>query len=200
MAARTTIAASPVPLRAKILVIDDDGRIRDLVARFLEGQGLEVSAVGSALGASVDDFDLIVVDRMMPGLPGDEFIRSMRARGVKIPAIMLTAMGDVDSRISGLESGADDYIAKPFEPRELWLRINAILSRAPPARGIRLTSMEENIINYMRTRRGQSVSRDELGREFRLNGRGVDVTIARLRKKIGGGAIETVRNVGYRLV
>ncbi|MDR3126767.1 MAG: response regulator transcription factor [Rickettsiales bacterium] len=184
----------------RVLVIDDDDKIRDLLSRYLASAGFYVESLPGAVGADASGFDLVVVDRMMPGVSGDEFVRRMREGGIGVPVVMLTAMGDAQSRISGLESGADDYMAKPFEPRELLLRINSILGRArgrPP--GIHLTTLEKNIIEYMGARRGQSVSRDDLSRAFRLNDRGVDVAIARLRKKVGADAIETVRNVGYRL-
>ena len=115
-----------------ILVIDDDERLRLLLRRFLES-GFRVTDVGSASDArKVLDglaFDLLIVDIMMPGETGLEFLADLRKKNA-VPALFLTAMAETEHRITGLESGADDYISKPFEPRELVLRIRSILNRA----------------------------------------------------------------------
>ena len=120
-----------------ILVIDDDERLRLLLRRFLEESGFRVTDVGSASDARqiLDGFvfDLLIVDIMMPGETGLEFLSDIRS-GDQVPALFLTAMSETEHRIAGLESGADDYMSKPFEPRELVLRIRSILSRAAAQR------------------------------------------------------------------
>ena len=113
-----------------ILVIDDDRRLRDLLSRYLGENGFRVTTAESAKAARARlaglDFDLLVVDVMMPGETGLEFTESLR-RDSTVPILMLTAMGEAEDRIKGLEHGADDYLAKPFEPRELVLRLRRIL-------------------------------------------------------------------------
>jgi len=119
---------------AHLLIIDDDERIRGLLQKFLARNGFWVSAARDAAHArrilSGLDFDLIVCDVMMPGEDGISFIKSFREEKAT-PVLLLTAKGETEHRITGLEAGADDYLAKPFEPRELLLRINAILRRVP---------------------------------------------------------------------
>jgi two-component system phosphate regulon response regulator OmpR len=116
-----------------ILVVDDDKRLRDLIGRYLTEQGYRVTtavdaADGRAKMAGIT-FDLLVLDVMMPGESGLELSRSLRESSL-VPILLLTAMGESTDRIAGLETGADDYLVKPFEPRELLLRISAILKRA----------------------------------------------------------------------
>ncbi|PQO22716.1 DNA-binding response regulator [Rhodobacteraceae bacterium WD3A24] len=129
-------SAAPAPAEAHILLVDDDERIRALLRRFLARQGFLVTVARDAaqarrlLGGLA--FDLIVLDVMMPGEDGLALMQSLREQGLGVPALLLTAKGETDDRIAGLEAGADDYLAKPFEPRELLLRISAILRRAPP--------------------------------------------------------------------
>lgn len=119
---------------AHLLIVDDDERIRGLLQKFLARQGFFVSAARDAAHArrllSGLDFDLIVLDVMMPGETGVELTRSLRET-LTTPILLLTAKGETSDRIEGLEAGADDYLAKPFEPKELLLRINAILRRVP---------------------------------------------------------------------
>jgi two-component system phosphate regulon response regulator OmpR len=116
-----------------ILVVDDDSRIRTLLKRYLGDNGFRVTVAADAAEARerlrMFEFDLLVLDRMMPGESGLELTAALRQEGV-VPILMLTAMAEADDRISGLESGADDYLVKPFEPRELVLRIKTILRRA----------------------------------------------------------------------
>lgn len=116
-----------------ILVVDDDRRLRELLSKFLREQGYYVSTAKNAAvaqeGLEFFYFDLLIVDIMMPGKTGIEFTQDLRDHKFNVPVIMLTAMGEVDDRISGLESGADDYLSKPFNPRELILRIESILKR-----------------------------------------------------------------------
>jgi two-component system phosphate regulon response regulator OmpR len=182
------------PQVAHILVVDDDKRLRELIARYLAEQGLRVTAAENAADARAKlrsiAFDLIVLDIMMPGETGLELARALRV-GSGVPILLLTAMGETQDRINGLEAGADDYLVKPFEPRELVLRINAILKRAqPPERApsaiggtvkfgafsfeienrrlfragepVHLTEAEGDLLLLLARRAGQPVSRDEL--------------------------------------
>ncbi|WP_306114272.1 MULTISPECIES: response regulator [unclassified Roseovarius] len=118
-----------------LLIVDDDERIRGLLRKFLARNGFLVSVARDAAHArrilSGLEFDLIVMDVMMPGEDGVDLTRSLRSEEITTPILLLTAKGDTDDRISGLEAGADDYLPKPFEPKELLLRINAILRRMP---------------------------------------------------------------------
>ena len=120
--------------KVHILVVDDDDRLRLLLERYLKENNLLVSAAKDAFEAEkllgLFVFDLLIVDVMMPGLSGVEFTQNLRKKN-NVPVLMLTAMGEVENRIAGLESGADDYLSKPFEPKELLLRIRSILRRVP---------------------------------------------------------------------
>lgn len=195
-----------------ILVVDDDDRLRALLKKFLREQGFMVTDAADAKQArnllSWFIFDLIVLDVMMPGETGIELLASLKSGAT--PVLMLSAMGEVDDRILGLETGAEDYLTKPFEPKELVLRIATILRRTAPApksrsivfgdfrfdaatsqlrRGdenIGLTSNELSILKLLAENAGKPVSRDELSRLMPAAGneRTVDVQITRLRKKI----------------
>ncbi len=125
------------PMRPKILVVDDDLRLRDLLKRYLGEQGFAVDTVPDAVAMDRQmgrvRYDLVVLDLMMPGEDGFAVCRRLRASDPAIGIVMLTARGDDVDRIAGLETGADDYIAKPFNPRELVARINAVLRRQAPA-------------------------------------------------------------------
>src|SRR6266705_2375840 len=133
MKAEPTALADDAP---HLLLVDDDRRIRSLLSRFLLSEGYRVTTAESAAEARAKleglHFDLMILDVMMPGESGFEFARDLRTRS-SVPILMLTARGEAESRIEGLESGADDYVGKPFEPRELALRIGNILKRARPA-------------------------------------------------------------------
>ncbi|MEL6947999.1 MAG: response regulator [Pseudomonadota bacterium] len=199
---------------AHILVIDDDSRIRDLLSRYLAEQGFRITTAAHAGEASRKmeglSFDLLIVDVMMPGERGTDFTRRIRME-LEVPVLMLTALGETEARIKGLEAGADDYLPKPFDPRELLLRINSILRRTqvedtPAAekilfgpyaysiasrelkRGadvIRLTEREREIMNLFALNAGEVVPRHELcGPDGAANERTVDVQINRLRRKI----------------
>jgi two-component system phosphate regulon response regulator OmpR len=181
---------------AHLLVVDDDARLRDLLQRFLTEQGFRVSAVADAAAArgaiAAMTFDLMVLDVMMPGESGLSLAESLRREGDDVPILMLTARGAPEDRIAGLEHGVDDYLAKPFDPRELALRIRTILRRAapPPAsqtlssapvqlgpcwfdveraelRGqegvIRLTGGEAALLQALARRVGEVLSREEIG-------------------------------------
>ncbi|MBI4183352.1 MAG: response regulator [Proteobacteria bacterium] len=196
-----------------VLVVDDDTRLRELLRRYLSENGFRVTTAADAAEARTHlaglVFDLIVLDVMMPGESGLALTRSLR-RIDSVPILLLTAMGEPADRIAGLERGADDYLAKPFEPRELVLRIDAILRRAeagrPPtevrlgeaifdrARGelrraglaLRLTSAETALLSVLARSANLVVSREDLRAEARLSGglRTVDVQVTRLRRKI----------------
>ncbi|HEX7726354.1 MAG TPA: response regulator transcription factor, partial [Rhizomicrobium sp.] len=133
-----------------LLVVDDDARIRSLLQRYLTANGFRVTVAAHAGEARAlmksMAFDLLIVDVMMPGETGMEFTKSIRAHD-QTPILMLTAMGEAEHRIAGLETGADDYLPKPFEPRELLARIRAILRRRtegapPPVKTMRFGSLE----------------------------------------------------------
>jgi two-component system phosphate regulon response regulator OmpR len=197
-----------------LLVIDDDKRIRALLARYLGDHGFRVTDAGNAAEARKRltglAFDLLIVDVMMPGEDGLSLVKSLRQTST-VPILMLTARAESAARIAGLESGADDYLPKPFEPRELLLRINSILRRsAPPAqplieqivfgpftfnrerlelkRGrepVRLTERERQIMAIFAATPGETVPRDRLVASGGPSGeRTVDVQINRLRRKI----------------
>ncbi|MEX2318657.1 MAG: response regulator [Bauldia sp.] len=197
-----------------LLVIDDDKRIRDLLSRYLGDHGFRVTAAGNAAEARLRleglAFDLLIVDVMMPGEDGLSLVKSLR-RTMPVPILMLTALAESASRIAGLESGADDYLGKPFEPRELLLRINSILRRSAPStqplieqivfgpfifnrerqelkRGgepVRLTERERQILAIFAATPGETVPRDKLVVGAGQSGeRTVDVQINRLRRKI----------------
>ncbi|MCL1960336.1 MAG: two-component system response regulator OmpR [Desulfovibrionaceae bacterium] len=137
---------------AKIVVMDDDVRIRDLLRRYLTQEGFEVitaenaEELSHALGR--DSVDLIVLDLMMPGEDGLSVCRRLRAAGDKTPIIMLTAKGADEDRIVGLEIGADDYLGKPFNPRELLARIHAVLRRRPPQETPGAPAVENELVRF----------------------------------------------------
>jgi len=197
-----------------LLVVDDDRRIRDLLSRFLTGEGYRVSTAETAADARAKlnglSFDLLVLDVMMPGESGFDFAKSLRGTS-NVPILMLTARDAAESRIKGLEMGADDYLSKPFEPRELALRIASILKRtqptAPPPvesvrfgpfvyhlnRGelrkgeeiIRLTDREREMLRILAATPGETVARLALaGNGGSTSERAVDVQVNRLRRKI----------------
>ena len=197
-----------------LLVVDDDTRIRGLLQQYLSGRGFRVTVAANADEARRKlagiDFDLLIVDVMMPGENGVALTRSLREQK-DVPILILTALSETDSRITGLEAGADDYLPKPFDPRELILRINNILRRGTPAsqpkieqvvfgpytfvisrkelkKGtdlIRLTDREQEIMAIFAERAGDTVARHELtGPDGEIGERTIDVQINRLRRKI----------------
>ena len=200
--------------RPHILVVDDDDRLRELLRKYLSENGFLVTVARDAIDArawmQTIAFDLIVLDLMMPGESGLSLAGSIRD-GNSIPILMLTAMGEIEERIQGLEVGADDYLTKPFEPRELLLRINAILRRVPEPvaapeeillgdvsfnlvrdelrRGgipVRLTAVESSLLRALAENPGAILSREELIRHTGTDatGRAIDVQVTRLRRKI----------------
>ena len=197
-----------------ILVVDDDRRIRNLLQSFLIENGFRISVAASAAEArekmGIVAFDLVVLDVMMPGETGLSLTQSLRAEGNHVPVLMLSALAEASDRIAGLETGSDDYLIKPFEPRELLLRIRGLLRRQEqPARGraevsfgpfvfhvqrgelrkgaelVRLTSRERDFLRTLAASAGTPVARAELAPEGSEEGaRSVDVQINRLRQKI----------------
>jgi two-component system phosphate regulon response regulator OmpR len=197
-----------------LLLVDDDRRIRDLLSRFLSGEGYRITTAENAMAARAKlaslHFDLLVLDVMMPGENGFDLARSIRTSS-NVPILMLTARDAAENRIAGLEIGADDYVSKPFEPRELSLRIANILKRAKPAptpaaetlrfgpfvfhigraelrkgeEPVRLTDREREMLSILAACPGETVPRMALaGASGSMNERAVDVQVNRLRRKI----------------
>ncbi len=215
VAMRSTAADPPMAYPPHILVVDDDTRLRNLLKKFLGEHGYMVTAAADAAEArrhmATLQFDLIVVDVMMPGEDGLALTRHIRNSSV-VPILMLTAMGESAHRIHGLEQGVDDYMAKPFEPKELVLRIGSILRRAPPVdvppkselrlgecrydvarqrltRGgtpVHLTVGEAELLKVLAQRAGKPVERAALSGTGGSDGnpRTIDVQITRLRRKL----------------
>jgi two-component system phosphate regulon response regulator OmpR len=211
------MTAASVPMAddaPHVLVVDDDRRIRDLLSRYLQREGYRVTTARSAAEARARldglAFDLLILDVMMPGESGFELAKSLRKTS-QVPILMLTARAEAESRIAGLEIGADDYVAKPFEARELSLRIANILKRAQPAapapaesvrfgpflfhiargelrRGeepIHLTDREKEMLRLLAAQPGETVPRLMLaGNGAAAGERAVDVQVNRLRRKI----------------
>ena len=198
-----------------LLVVDDDTRLRGLLQRFLQENGFFVSTAKDAEEARFMmeqyRFHLLIVDVMMPKETGLEFLENLRKEST-VPVIMLTAMGDVEDRIAGLESGADDYVSKPFEPKELLLRISSVLKRVPVEKKenqqldlgsfvfdmqtkelktkqgevLHITPVEQSLLCILGAKSGQIFSREKLSETLGAgqSPRSIDVQITRLRKKI----------------
>ena len=216
-----------------ILVVDDDTRLRGLLRKYLSDSGFRVTVAADAAEArgqlSSLDFDLIVLDVMMPGESGLSLVESMRPAN-RVPILLLTAMGEPDDRVKGFEAGADDYLHKPFEPRELVLRIQSILRRVPREAAapeirlgdfsfdiareeltqggspVRLTTAETELLKVLAQSAGAPLTREELGKRCAIDGglRAVDVQVTRLRRKIEPDPklpryLQTVRGKGYVL-
>ena len=227
-----TSAPDPEFSEPHLLVVDDDARLRELLRRYLSDSGFRVTAAADASEARSNlasfAFDLVVLDVMMPGESGLELTRALRADG-RIPVLLLTAMAEPEDRINGLEQGADDYLSKPFEPRELVLRVRNLLQRRPATdvaskdirfggcrfdvvrgelyRGgdlVHLTAAEGGLLSLLAQKAGQAVSREELSISLSGNLRNVDVQMTRLRRKIERDPrfpryLQTVRGTGYIL-
>lgn len=199
-----------------ILVIDDDLRLRNLLQRYLQENGFAVTAAYDAENARMFlkqyQFELLIIDVMMPNETGIEFLQKLRQES-NVPAILLTAMGETEDRIIGLEAGADDYLPKPFEPKELVLRINNILRRLPNNQNenlqilkfgncsydlvkkefsrknegiVHITPVEQSILSILGQKNGQIFTREKLASLLGAGQslRSIDVQITRLRKKI----------------
>jgi two-component system, OmpR family, response regulator len=212
----------------RVLLIDDDARLAELLVGYLTPQGVTLvhagggqAGLGQLAGGS---FDAVLLDVMMPGMDGLAVLRKVREAGHRIPILMLTARGDEADRVVGLELGADDYIAKPFSPRELLARLRAVVRRATPdavaeklgasgiavdtaareawvdGKPVELTGLEIDLLIVLVRRAGRVVPRSALmelaGRgDVAVNERAVDVHISRLRKKLGDEAATRIRTV-----
>jgi two-component system phosphate regulon response regulator OmpR len=215
-----------------LLVVDDDRRIRELLQKYLIEYGYHVTTASDAQEARKRmtrfDFDLLIVDIMMPGEDGLTLTKQLRTK-TDMPILVLTARGEPEDRIAGFESGADDYLAKPFEPRELLLRVASILRRVggplPTLTGlslgrfyfdlrrnelrdgnkaVRLTSTETGLLKIFAVKPGQIISRYDLCDRLGVSDRTVDVQVTRLRRKIEDDPkmpryLQTVWGEGYVL-
>ncbi len=215
-----------------ILIVDDDNRIRDLLKEYLKENDYIVSTSENAENAKIKlthfKFDLIVLDVMMPGQSGYDLTKELKKR-MEIPIILLTAKGEVESRIKGLELGADDYISKPFEPKELLLRIKNIIKKNNKidlnikhfvgnaqidlnkmniklAEKIKkINSSEKRVLIKMLENPGKTYTREEIGKISGISQeRSIDVMITRLRQKIeinpkNPKYLQTIRGSGYVL-
>ena len=212
----------------RVLLIDDDARLAELLVGYLQPQGVTlVHAGGGQAGIGQlqgGGFDAVLLDVMMPGMDGLAVLRKIRDAGHRVPVIMLTARGDEADRVVGLELGADDYVAKPFSPRELLARLRAVLRRASPeavaeklsaagitvdtgareawvdGKPVELTGLEVDLLIALLRRAGRVVPRSALlelaGRgDVTVGDRAVDVHISRLRKKLGDDAANRIRTV-----
>jgi two-component system, OmpR family, phosphate regulon response regulator OmpR len=219
--------------KAHLLVVDDDDRIRSLLKTYLSKHQFRISTASDAAKVrrllQTLEFDLVVLDIMMPGEDGLSLTRFIRHAGT-LPILLLSARGSPEERIEGLRAGADDYLAKPFEPEELLLRIDAILRRQrthyadgaslcfgdwcfTPQTGeltgasgrVALTDGEVRLLAALAKRPGEAFSRQDLSRDSGAVERSIDVQIARLRRKIESNPrhpqfLQTVRGAGYRLL
>ena len=198
-----------------ILLVDDDARIRRLLRKFLSFEGFRVTEASDAADArrllAGLNFDLLVVDVMMPGETGVEMVRSLRETDSDVAVLMLTALAETDHRIEGLSAGSDDYLSKPFDERELVLRIRNLLRRKGPSdepmieqivfgpftfhiarsdlrrdgEAVRLTDREREIMAMFASRAGETIPRHELvGLDSEVGERTIDVQINRLRRKL----------------
>ena len=217
---------------AHILVVDDDDGIRSLVKKYLNENNFLVTTADSAEDASkkisIIKFDLIILDIMMPGKNGLEFIKDHKKK-LDTPIILLTAEGEANERVEGLETGADDYLPKPFEPKELILRIKNILDKTLKTEQVRIiefanvkidlnkllilkndkefkiNNTEKIILEKMINNPGKTFSREDIGQLIELDKeRSIDVIITRLRKKIeidpkNPKFLQTIRGAGYVL-
>jgi two-component system phosphate regulon response regulator OmpR len=215
-----------------LLVVDDDRRIRELLQKYLIEHGYHVTTASDVPEARKRmtrfDFDLLIVDIMMPGEDGLTLTKQLRTK-TDMPILVLTARGEPEDRIAGFESGADDYLAKPFEPRELLLRVASILRRVggplPTLTGlslgrfyfdlrrnelrdgnkaVRLTSTETGLLKIFAVKPGQIISRYDLCDRLGVSDRTVDVQVTRLRRKIEDDPkmpryLQTVWGEGYVL-
>ena len=218
--------------KAHILVVDDDERIRELVKQYLNDNEYLVTTANNAEDAKekvdIIKFDIIILDIMMPGQSGLDFTNENKKK-INTPVILLTAKGEASERIKGLEIGADDYLAKPFEPKELALRIKNILDKTKNKnqkrvvnfsninidlnklliiknnKEIKINNTEKVILEKMINSPGETFTREEIGKLINLDKeRSIDVIITRLRKKIETNPknpkfLQTIRGAGYVL-
>tara|TARA_B100000963_G_scaffold341905_1_gene342144 strand:+ start:4219 stop:4896 length:678 start_codon:yes stop_codon:yes gene_type:complete len=215
-----------------ILIVDDDNRIRDLLKEYLNDNNFVVSTARDAKNAKIKisqfKFDLIVLDVMMPGQDGYELTKEIK-KDIEVPIVLLTAKGEVENRIKGLELGADDYISKPFEPKELLLRIKNIINKKNKIdlnvkhavgkaeidlnkmqiklgnNSKKINSTEKKVLTEMLANPGKTFSREQIGKiSGIIQERSIDVMITRLRQKIEIDPkipkyLQTIRGAGYVL-
>lgn len=213
-----------------VLLIDDDHKLKHLLEEYFSESEISLTYASDGMSgleaARRGSYDAIFLDVMMPGMSGLDVLRRLREDS-RIPVIMLTARGDETDRVVGLEMGADDYLPKPFSPRELLARLRAVLRRVQPEAGeerlsvggvllevssrsvkvgerkVELTGLEFDLLKAMMERAGRVVARTNLmelaGRDVVVSDRAIDVHVSHLRKKLGdaGQSIRTVRGVGY---
>ena len=215
-----------------ILVVDDDDRIRELISQYLKDNGFIVSSAVDAKDAKIKihqfKFDLVVLDVMMPGQSGFELTKEIKKK-INLPIVLLTAKGEVENRIQGLELGADDYLGKPFEPKELLLRINNIISKRNKIdinkinligkakidlnrmtvqlneKNYKLNNVEKKVLIEMLSNPGKTYTRIQIGDIANITQeRSIDVMVTRLRQKIeinpkNPKFLQTIRGSGYVL-
>ncbi len=215
-----------------ILIVDDDDRIRNLLKEYLNDNNYIVSTSGDAENAKIKmsqfKFDLVVLDIMMPGQNGYELTKDIK-KNIDVPIVLLTAKGEVENRIKGLELGADDYIGKPFEPKELLLRIKNIINKNNKIdlkikhivgkaeidlnkmqiklgkQSKKINSTEKKVLTEMLSNPGKTFSREKIGKiSGIIQERSIDVMITRLRQKIEDNPkipkyLQTIRGAGYVL-
>ena len=215
----------------RILIAEDSVRVAAFVEKGLRANGFTTTVVGDGAAASVmandDDFDLLILDLGLPGKDGLAVLREVRARGQRIPTIVLTARDDVDDKVAGLEGGADDYVTKPFRFEELLARVRARLRSEPDKQEpavlrvgdvvldprtrrvaadgatVDLSAREFTMLETFMRHAGQVLSREQLlshvwGYDHDPGSNVIDVYVSYLRRKLGASRIETVRGAGYR--
>jgi DNA-binding response OmpR family regulator len=215
----------------RILIVEDEPRLASFLEKGLGASGFTTFAVGDGQVASLvaqdEEFDLVILDLGLPGMDGFRVLEDIRGRGQKLPVIVLTARDEVEDKVRGLDTGADDYVTKPFKFEELLARVRARL-RAEPGQEepelavgsikldlrsrraevdgaqIELSTREFALLETFMQHPGQVLSREQLlsrvwGYDFDPGSNVVDVYVGYLRKKVGGDTIETVRGAGYRL-
>jgi len=215
----------------RILIVEDEPRLASFLEKGLAASGFTTFAVGDGQAASLvardEEFDLVILDLGLPGMDGFKVLEDIRGRGQKLPVIVLTARDEVEDKVRGLDSGADDYVTKPFKFEELLARVRARL-RAEPSQEeselavgsikldlrarraevageqIELSTREFALLETFMQHPGQVLSREQLlsrvwGYDFDPGSNVVDVYVGYLRKKVGADTVETVRGAGYRL-
>ena len=216
-----------------ILLVEDDSPLAETTVRALQSQGWQVDATARGepvpLSLERDHYDLLILDIGLPGIDGFETLRRVREQGSRIPVLMLTARDAIDDRVQGLESGADDYLVKPFAVRELVARVRALLRRAEARQGdvmalgklrldadaqraliddqpIHLSAREYSVLQYLMLKAGKVVTREQIvtmvsGWSAATSENALDLLVSRLRAKIEPAAlrIRTVRGLGYML-
>jgi two-component system OmpR family response regulator len=215
----------------RLLVVEDENLLARHLAKALTEAGYAVDSAGDGQRADVlantEQYDAVVLDLGLPGIDGLELLRRWRASGIAVPVLVLTARGSWHEKVEGIDSGADDYVAKPFRMEEVLARIRALIRRTGGFAScefrcgalalddrtsrvrvggvaVKLTSHEYRVLSYLMHHRGRLVSRSELtehiyAQDWDRDSNTVEVFIARLRRKLGATFIETVRGLGYRL-